>query len=92
MLVGFDRKVKIGPQFVEAVRAADIRTRPYYDYADDILIIHGTADEVVPMQDSVQFADDNVIEFVPIEGADHRFRDPKKMDAAIALIIKFFGL
>ena len=92
VLVGFDRKVKIGPHFIEAVREADIRTYEDYDFADDILIIHGTADEVVPMRDSVQFADDNVIEFVPIEGADHRFRDPKKMDAAIALIIKFFGL
>lgn len=91
-LIGFDRKVRIGPQFVEAVRAADIRTIPFFDYADDILIIHGTADEIVPFEDSAQFADDNVIEFVPIEGADHRFHDPKKMDAAIALIIDFFEL
>lgn len=91
-LVGFDRKVKIGSQFIEALRATDIRTYPYFDYAEDILIIHGTADEIAPFKDSEQFADDNVIEFVPIEGADHRFRDPKKMDAAIALIIDFFGL
>lgn len=92
VLVGFDRKVKIGPQFVEAVHAADIREIPYFDYADDILILHGTADEIVPFNDSEQFADDNVIEFVPIEGADHRFHDPKKMDVAIARIIDFFAL
>ena len=92
VLVGFDRKVKIGLPFVDAVRAADVRTYEYFDYAEDILILHGTADEIVPMADSEQFADDNVIEFVPIEGADHRFRDPKKMDAAIARIISFFGM
>ena len=92
VLVGFDRKVRVGPQFVEGLKATDLRQVPFFDYADDILIVHGTADDVVPMQDSAQFADDNVIEFVPIEGADHRFRDPKKMDAAIALIIGFFGL
>ena len=91
VFVGFDRKVKIGPQFIDAVRAADIRTWPFFDYADDIIILHGTADEVVPCQDSARFADDNVIEFAPIEGADHRFHDPKKMDAAIARIIAFFG-
>lgn len=92
VLVGFDRKVRIGQQFVEAVRAADIREIPFFDYADDILILHGTADEIVPFEDSERFADDNVIEFVPIEGADHRFRDPKKMDVAIARMIDFFGL
>ena len=92
VLAGFDRKVKIGPQFVGALQAVDIRTIPFFDYADDILILHGTADEIVPFEDSERFADDNVIEFVPIEGADHRFRDPKKMDAAIARIIAFFGL
>ncbi|MDO4401130.1 MAG: alpha/beta fold hydrolase [Coriobacteriia bacterium] len=92
ILVGFDRKVKIGPQFVEAVRAADIRERQFFDFADDIIILHGTADETVPFADSAAFADDNVIEFVPVEGADHRFHDPKKLDAAIARIIAFFEL
>ena len=92
VLVGFDRKVKIGPAFVEGLARADIREREFFDYADDILIVHGTADEIVPFEDSRAFADDNVIELVPIEGADHRFRDPKKMDAAIARIIGFFGL
>lgn len=92
VLVGFDRKVKISPQFVEAIRAADIRQIPFFDYADDILIVHGTADEFVPYEDSVRFADDNVIELVSVEGADHRFHDPKKMDVAVAAIISFFEL
>lgn len=92
VLMGFDRKVKVGPAFVEGVRQADIREREFFDYADDLLIIHGTADEIVPLEDSRAFADDNVIELVPIEGADHRFHDPKKMDAAIARIIAFFAL
>lgn len=92
VLAGFDRKVKVGPQFIEGLRKADITQYTYFDYADDILIIHGTVDEVVPFEASAKFADDNVIEFVPIEGADHIFHDPKKMDAAIARIIAFFGL
>jgi hypothetical protein len=92
VLMGFDRKVRVSPQFLESVKATDIRMIPFFDFADDILIVHGTADEIVPIADSDQFANDNVIEFVPIAGADHRFRDPKKMDAAIALIIEFFGL
>ena len=92
VFVGFDRKVKVGPQFVEALRTVDLFEVPFFDYADDILIMHGTADEIVPIEDSARFADDNVIEFVPVEGADHRFRDPKKMDAVIARMISFFEL
>ena len=46
----------------------------------------------MPFEDSVRFADDNVIELVAVEGADHRFHDPKKMDQAVAAIISFFEL
>ncbi len=92
VLVGFDRKVKIGPSFIDELDRSSIASREFYEYADDILILHGTNDEIVPFDDSQTFADDNVIEFVPIEGADHRFRDPKKMDVAIARIIAFFEL
>ena len=45
-------------------------------------ILHGTADEIVSFDVARQFAEDNVIEFVAVDGADHRFHDPKKMDAA----------
>ena len=56
-----------------------------------MLILHGTADTTVDIQDSQQFAEDNVIEFIPVEGADHPFRDPKLMDFAIHTIIEFFA-
>ena len=89
-LVGFDRKIKIGKQFLEDLEAADITQYEYLDYADDMIILHGTKDEVIPFEDSAKFADDNVIEFVPVQNADHRFTDPKTMDLAIHTIITFF--
>lgn len=92
ILAGFDRKVKIGPAFLEGLGATDLCEHEFFDYADDLLVVHGTADEVVPCAASESFCDDNAIEFVPIEGADHRFRDPRRMDAAIARIIEFFEL
>ena len=90
VLVGFDRKVKIGKPFVDDLETHDIRKQEFFDFADDIIILHGTADQTVSFDDSAEFADANAILFVPIEGADHRFRDPKKMDAVIARIIGFF--
>ena len=37
-------------------------------------------------------AENNVIEFTPVENADHRFQSPEKMDFVIAELFAFFGL
>lgn len=60
--------------------------------AGQLLILHGTKDEIVPFEAVKAVAEDNVIEFEPIEGADHCFMDQKKMDLTIFLIIAFSGL
>ena len=90
--VGFDRKVEIDRVFLDSLREADITRRSFLDYADDMLILHGTEDEIVPFAAVRAFAEENVIEFEAVEGADHRFLSPKKMDAAVARILAFFGL
>ena len=90
--VGFDRKIMIGTAFLEELRNQNIQTLDYLDYAEDILILHGTADEIVPFAAANTFAENNLMEFIPVEGADHRFRDPKKMDLAIKQILEFFAL
>ena len=92
VLAGFDRKVRISRQFLEYLASFDISKTDYMDHADDLLILHGTKDEVIPFEDSAAFADQNVIEFVPVLNADHRFTDPKTMDLAIHTIIEFLAL
>ncbi|MBQ6601897.1 MAG: alpha/beta fold hydrolase [Eubacterium sp.] len=91
VLAGFDRKVKITLPFLKELEEADITKKEFFDYADSMLIMHGTKDEIVPFADSEKFAGDNVIEFIPVENADHRYIDPKKMDFAIAKILEFFA-
>lgn len=88
--VGFDRKIKINREFLEDLKKNDIRKRDFKPYSDSILILHGTKDEVVPFKSGEKFAAENAIEFVPIENADHRFKDPVIMDSAIKKIVKFF--
>ena len=90
--VGFDRKVPVSPAFLEEIRENDILPLDFLDYAEDLLIIHGTTDEIIPYDVSYAFADNNLIEFVSVEGADHRFRDPKKMETAMKAILDFFSL
>ena len=90
--VGFDRKVEIDKVFLDSVKEADLRQRDFLPYADELFILHGTKDEVVPFDAVKAFAEDNVIDFEPVENADHRFQSPEKMDFAIAKICAFFGL
>ncbi|WP_206222760.1 hypothetical protein [Neisseria yangbaofengii] len=37
------------------------------------------------------FAENNVVELIAVEGADHPFSKPKHMDVAIQKIIGFFS-
>ena len=90
--VGFDRKVMIGKSLLEEMKVNDIRKLDFIDYAEDILIIHGTEDEIVSFDAVYDFAENNLIEFIPVEGAEHRFRNERKMEIAIKSILDFFDL
>ena len=90
--IGFDRKVEIGAKFLDELKKADITKNSYSEYADKILVLQGTKDEIVPFEDVETFAAENRLKFISVEDADHRFVDPMKMDFAIAEIIKAFEL
>ena len=92
ILVGFDRKVPVGLPFLEELKRGDIRKLDYLDWAEDILILHGTADDTIPYEVSRDFAEEQLIEFVSVEGADHRFKNPKHMELAIKKILEFYAL
>ena len=91
-LVGFDRKIEIDRVFLESLRQADIRQREYASPAEDILVLQGTEDEIVPFEAVRAFAERNGIAFVPVEGADHRFQRLGTLEFAHAQILSFFGL
>ena len=90
--VGFDRKVKVTGDFLSELQTCDITVLDYERYADDIVIVHGTKDEIVPFEASRAFADKNGILFIPVEAADHRFCDPDKLDEAIDNMLEFLEL
>lgn len=90
--VGFDRKIMVSPSFLEELRSCDVQTMDFRSVAEDLLILHGTADEIVPFEAGKSFAEGNGIAFRPVEDADHRFQDPAKMEAAIESILEFFAL
>lgn len=88
--IGFDRKMKADSSFFESLKSFNIMDHEYFDFADDMLIIHGTKDEMIPIEDSRTFAENNVIQFIPVEGANHPFQNPNHMALATHKIIEFF--
>ena len=89
-LVGFDRKIKIDSKFLDEVKKVDLFAFDFSASKDEILILHGTKDEVISFDDVKSFADKNSIEFIPSENADHRYKNTDIMDLAISQIIKYF--
>ena len=89
--VGFDGKISVTQTFLDELKEADITVRDFRPYADDILILHGTKDEVVPFDSVELFAQKNGIRFIAVENADHRFVDPHKLDIAVKATAEFFG-
>ena len=88
-LVGFDRKIRIGADFLRELEENDITKQDFTAFSEDILIVHGMKDEIVPVDAVRAFAEENLIEFVPVEKADHRFIDPNKMSEAVARMVSF---
>ena len=89
ILTGFDRKVMIDQSFLDELSRNDIRTWDFIDYADDIFIIHGTKDELVPLNEVKEFAENNVIEFIAVDGADHRFQNLDLLKLAHSHMVDF---
>lgn len=89
--IGFDRKVRVNKDFLDAVEKADVTAMDFMPFAEDMLIISGRKDEIIPFDVVEKFCDDNVIELVPVENADHRFTNPRCMDSAIAALMEFYG-
>ena len=92
VLVGFDRQVKVTKDFLAELQAADLFRMDFRPFAENTVIIHGTKDEIVPFAAAEAFAKQNGIPFFPVEAADHRFSDPKKMDEAMEIMLEAFAL
>lgn len=88
--MGFDRKITIPQGFLDDIAANDVSACDYLEWAERILVIHGTKDQMVPLADSEKFCDDNVVELIEVANADHPFTNPQYMDQAIAAVIDFF--
>jgi len=87
---GFDKAIMIDKNFMDEIEKANPLNYEFIEFAEDILMIHGTADDLILKESVEKFADDNIIELVMVEGADHRFHDPKKYDVVLKKSFEFY--
>lgn len=89
---GFSRKIKITKEFLKELLENDISREDFIDFSDYLIIMHGTQDEVVSFEFVSKFADDNLLEFYPVEGADYIYKDPAKTRYCLDLIENYFSV
>ena len=90
--VGFDKKIGITNDFVNELADNDITKWDFSGFMDTVFIAHGTSDEVEPYEAVHSFAEKNAIDLLTVDGADHRFIDPKKLEKALDAFIAFLAL
>lgn len=83
---GYERIMKITEGFVNEIKNNDI----FALYGDDILdyvsIIHGTEDDVVPINDSLKFASKHKCHIHKVPGADHRYKKDGELDMVVGIV------
>ena len=56
-----------------------------------VAIIHGDADDVVPVGDSISFAEREHLPVRIVRGADHRYKNPGELDEIVAFAEEFLA-
>ena len=93
---GFDRPLFLHYDFLEDLETPDHDAFRALDgigcgpASALIAIIHGDADDVVPVTDSLRFAEDNHLPIRIVKGADHRYKKPGELEQIIDFAAEIF--
>ena len=86
-LDSYEPPIMISPAFIRSMLAHD----PFEECRPrmaDILLIHGTADEIAPVEEARRFSRRFGYPLLEIEGADHRFQGEGQMDRLIDVALE----
>lgn len=86
---GYERIIKITSKFVNQLKENDL-VKLYGDAdLENVTIIHGTEDDIVPISDSIEFAKIHNCFMCSIKGADHRYKKAGELDQVISFVKMF---
>ena len=81
---GFDRPLFLHCDFLKDLETPDHDAfLPLENKNAPVAIIHGDADDVVPVTDSIRFAEENHLPLRIVKGADHRYKKPGELEQII---------
>ena len=93
---GFDRPLFLHDDFLSDLETPDHDAFLTLDgigcgpASAPVAIIHGDADDVVPVTDSLRFAEDNHLPIRIVKGADHRYKKPGELEQIIDFAAEIF--
>ena len=86
---GYERKIKLPYSFYEDLQHHRVMDG---DYHQQMLIIHGDKDDVVPRKDILRFCGDHpAMRLVSIDGADHRFKNEGELERVVKTALHFWS-
>lgn len=86
---GFDRPLLLTRAYYDDIMAHTIFSCPPL-HPEKIFIIHGEADDVVPVEDSIIYAEKNGIRLFVLKGADHRYKNPGDVEMVMEKAREWF--
>lgn len=88
---GFERILKVSLKFIKELSEENVFELYGDRQLDNISIIHGTEDDVVPISDSNQFSSIHNCTIYPIKGADHRYKKEGELSKVIDIATKIIS-
>ena len=90
---GFTRPLLLDGSFLADLERPDhdAYAVPAGSRGQSAAVIHGDADDVVPVGDSLSFAERNHLPVRIVHGADHRYKNPGELDQIVAFAGEFLG-
>lgn len=82
LLAEYQPPLLLTQRFLDSLNAHDPFVLCRHDMAE-VLLIHGTADQVAPIEQARRFSRQMGYPLLEIEGADHRFQGPGQMDELV---------
>ena len=89
--VELDGEERLGKAFLEDAGSHDVmRVVSWIDAP--MLVVHGTDDAVIPIADADDIAASSQnVEMLLVEGADHRFSEPRHLESLVHEAVEFFA-
>ena len=87
---GFDRPLVLGYSVYEDIKEHEIFSKPIAGHVS-LEIIHGDQDELVPVEDSREYAAREGVKLTEVAGADHRYSHAGELEKILEAADHFLG-